>query len=253
MCTEKRKEYKKQYYQDNKEKRKQYLQDNKEAIAANNKEYRQDNKEHIEQYRKDNKEAKSIYMKQYYQDNKQTRAEARKQYRQDNKEETSKYHKQYNQDNKETIAEKKKQYWQDNKEIILEYRKQYRQDNNKIIVEREKNRRQTDINFRLLGNCRSRLNHAIKGNSKSLSIKELLGCTIEHLKQHLEKQFTGGMTWDNQGFCGWHIDHIIPCSSFNMESKEEQRQCFHYTNLQPLWAEDNLRKSNKIGEQNERV
>ena len=75
---------------------------------------------------------------------------------------------------------------------------------------------------------------------KTIPSSELLGCTYEQLLDHLSSQFTEGMTWDNYG--EWHIDHIRPCASFDLLDTEQQRQCFHYTNLQPLWALDNLRK-----------
>ena len=69
----------------------------------------------------------------------------------------------------------------------------------------------------------------------------LLGCTIEFLRSHLEFQFTDGMTWENYPL--WHIDHIVPCCSFNLSKEEEQSKCFHYSNLRPLWAEENIAKS----------
>jgi hypothetical protein len=72
---------------------------------------------------------------------------------------------------------------------------------------------------------------------------ELAGCSLEDLMKHLESKFTEGMTWENYG--RWHIDHIRPCASFSLEDPEEQKKCFHWTNLQPLWAIDNLRKSDK--------
>lgn len=75
---------------------------------------------------------------------------------------------------------------------------------------------------------------------------ELLGCTIEYFKIHIEQQFVDGMNWGNQGRFGWHIDHIIPCSRFDLTKESEQRKCFHYSNMQPLWGQDNLRKSNKL-------
>lgn len=117
--------------------------------------------------------------------------------------------------------------------------REWRKNNPNYKKERLKN----DLNFRLTENLRSRLYKALKGFSKSKSTKELIGCSIEELKIHIESQFTKGMTWENYG--KWHIDHIKPCSLFNLTLKEEQEKCFHFTNLQPLWEEDNLRKSNK--------
>jgi hypothetical protein len=103
----------------------------------------------------------------------------------------------------------------------------------------------TNLNFRITCNLRSRLNQAIKHNLKSKHTKELIGCTIDFLKQHLEKQFKPEMSWQNYGLYGWHIDHIKSCDSFDLSKEEEQRTCFHYTNLQPLWAEENLSKGAK--------
>jgi len=74
---------------------------------------------------------------------------------------------------------------------------------------------------------------------------QLLGCSIKELKLHLEKQFKPGMSWNTHRLFGWHIDHIKPCSLFDLTKKEEQQKCFHYTNLQPLWWYENLQKSNK--------
>lgn len=73
----------------------------------------------------------------------------------------------------------------------------------------------------------------------------LLGCSFGELKRHIERQFTKGMTWD-QCFNGEiHLDHILPCSSFDLTDPDQQRACFHFTNLRPLWAKDNIRKSAK--------
>ena len=72
---------------------------------------------------------------------------------------------------------------------------------------------------------------------------ELSGCSKEELYTFLEAEFSEGMTWENYG--KWHVDHIRPCASFNLEDVEEQKKCFHWTNLQPLWAVDNIRKGSK--------
>ena len=77
---------------------------------------------------------------------------------------------------------------------------------------------------------------------------ELVGCGIDALKKHIELKFQDGMSWDNYG--KWHIDHVRPCSSFDLSKPEEQSKCFHYSNIQPLWAEENLRKGAKLEWQN---
>lgn len=114
------------------------------------------------------------------------------------------------------------------------------------IFKHERLRRLSDIDFRIRVNLRSRLRSAIKGQSGKKAYKsiKLLGCTIKNVKIHIEQQFVDGMSWDNYGL--WEIDHIIPCASFDLTKPEEQKKCFNYTNLQPLWKIDNRTKSNKI-------
>lgn len=95
-----------------------------------------------------------------------------------------------------------------------------------------------------LGKClRHRVRKALKGLSKSNSTLILLGCSLSELRIHLTAQFKPGMSWNNYGYRGWHVDHIRPCAKFDLSNSEEQRACFHYTNLQPLWREDNQSKS----------
>ena len=81
-----------------------------------------------------------------------------------------------------------------------------------------------------------------KGWKKDIRTLEHIGCSPKELKEHLEKQFKGGMNWDNRG--EWHIDHIIPLSS--AKTKEELIKLNHYSNLQPLWAKENLCKGSKL-------
>jgi hypothetical protein len=111
---------------------------------------------------------------------------------------------------------------------------------------RHKERQQDDLRYKLTKALRSRLYKTVEGNSKSASTLELVGCTLEYLKNHLESQFTDGMSWDNYGKYGWHIDHIIPCASFDLTDPAQQRECFHFSNLQPLWAKDNWSKGAKL-------
>ena len=92
---------------------------------------------------------------------------------------------------------------------------------------------------------RTLVTNAIKrsGSEKAAKTEDLLGCTVAEARAHLEAQFLPGMTWDNHG--EWHIDHIRPCASFDFSDPQQQKECSHYSNLQPLWAKDNLSKSDK--------
>lgn len=104
----------------------------------------------------------------------------------------------------------------------------------------EKEQRKNPI-YRLKINLRRRIIHALNGSLKAQHTFELLGCDIETFKLHLESKFQTDMSWPNYG--QWHIDHIKPCCLFDLSKPEEQKTCFHYTNLQPLWAKDNLKKA----------
>lgn len=95
---------------------------------------------------------------------------------------------------------------------------------------------------RLSHGLRNRMNQAIKNGQKAGSAVRDLGCSIEHLRGYLAGQFETGMSWDNWSRDGWHIDHIKPLSSFDLTDPKQFRQAAHYTNLQPLWATENLRK-----------
>ena len=123
-----------------------------------------------------------------------------------------------------------RKYYKKNKKKIKDYVREY-----------NKNRRHTDLEYRLLINLRRRLHNAIRGYSKSKRTLALLGCSVPELIKYLEKLFKPGMSWDNYG--KWHIDHRIPCAYFDFSKIEDQYKCFNYTNLQPLWAQDNLHKS----------
>ena len=93
---------------------------------------------------------------------------------------------------------------------------------------------------------KERIRVALKGIAKAGKTVELLGCSIKELRVYIESKFKEGMSWDNYGRYGWHIDHIRPCSSFNLSDPVQQRECFHHTNLQPLWWIDNLKKGATI-------
>ena len=103
-------------------------------------------------------------------------------------------------------------------------------------------RRDEDPRYRVMMALHCRLYMAVK--EKKGKTMELTGCSKEELMTHLESKFTQGMTWENYG--EWHIDHMRPCASFNLEDPEEQKKCFHWTNLQPLWAKDNMSKGDRL-------
>lgn len=172
-------------------------------------------------------------------------------WRKDNELKLKKYRLKRYRENAEVVKAERKVYYRKNKEnIILAYNKYLEKNKNKVRKTQRLNhakRKKADISYVLIKGLRARVSAAIKrGGKKCNTTTELVGCTMSELTAHLEKQFTDGMTWDNYSFMGWHIDHIIPCASFDMSDIEEQKKCFHYTNLQPLWAKDNLKKGAKI-------
>lgn len=178
---------------------------------------------------------KKIYNKLYYKENRtKISIQKKNQYKQ-NAQERKEQIKEYKQNHKEEVKTYLKQYYQEHKEKLINNMRQYR----KIHKQEEKVYRQTPIK-KLINYYRNRIWSVLKRNTKSAHTEELLGCTVEHLKQHLESQFTKGMNWKNYG--KWHVDHIRPCASFDLSIPEEQYKCFNYSNLQPLWAEDNLHK-----------
>ena len=107
------------------------------------------------------------------------------------------------------------------------------------------NRTRTDIGYKLAHNLRDRLRTAVKREYKVGSAVRDLGCTVEYLKQHIESQFESGMSWDNYGQFGWHIDHIKPLDSFDLTNRSQLLQACNYTNLRPLWWNENLSKGAK--------
>ena len=193
-------------------------------------------KEKRKQYYLDNKER----IKQYYLDNKEKINEQSKQYRLDNKEKINEQSKQYYLDNKE----RSKEYYLDNKEKKNEQSKQYYLDNKEKINLYTFKRYHSDPLYKFKQNyrCRTRKAFKVKSWRKNGSTEKLLGCDYKTAMNHIEKQFEPWMTWDNHG--EWHIDHITPLASAN--TIEEMTPLFHYTNLQPLLAEDNIRKGDKI-------
>lgn len=194
--------------------------------------YKKHNEYHIKSVSKDGLHNKcKVCMKdqnnKHYENNKDSKIKYASEYQKQDK--IKQYQKKYSELNH-------KDYYLKNKKRISEYGNEY-----------NRNRYKTDPSFKLSLLLRGRFHHALIGGHKMKSITELLGCSIDECKIHLESKFKLEMNWDNHGKY-WEIDHIKPCSSFNLIDLEQQKLCFHFTNLQPLTKTENRKKSNKYAE-----
>jgi len=188
-------------------------------------------------YRSNCKECKSKTDKSYRKNNEDRIRQREKEFRKNNKEGEKRRRKRYYENNKEKEKKNAKRWKEENPEKVNEINKRHY---HKVLKD--------DIEFKVARNLRKAVWKFVK--NKYSTTKELAGCSWEKLAKHLESQFynhpvTGKeMTLGNYG--EWHIDHIIPLSSFDLMDPREQRRACHYTNLQPLWADHNLQKGNKI-------
>jgi len=154
----------------------------------------------------------------------------------------------YYQKNKESILSKLREYYQKNKEKLKYCNKINYINNKKRVIDWSRNyiskKRKENSLFYLSEKIRRLILHSLTNNgfTKKSRSYEILGCSFDYFKNHIESKFTDGMTWENRS--KWHIDHIIPISSAKTEA--EILKLNHYTNLQPLWAADNIRKGNKM-------
>lgn len=188
-----------------------------------------------------NREAIISQVQQYYQEHKQQKKEYNRKYREKNKNILK-----AKRDAKRNELNEKNRIYRNNPEVKEKekiYRKEYKARNRNKIKEYEKTPW-----VKISINLRTRIRRVLKtfGCKKSNKLIELCGCTSEFLKKHLESKFKEGMTWDNYGTYGWHIDHIVPCSLFDLTKEWQQKSCFKYENLEPCWQMDNLKKNNKL-------
>ncbi len=161
------------------------------------------------------------------------RIEQKRKWRQQNAERCRSYTKQYYAKNKKAQREKAKKWFKQNRDRHLKNRRAW-----------AKQQRKSNPNFKLSANAHTRIWILLTRKQKTCSTLELIGCSIPELRAHLEKQFKPGMTWKNYG-PAWHVDHIRPCAKFNLSDPSQQRECFHFSNLQPLFAKDNLQKGSR--------
>jgi len=230
---EMRRQYNKQHYQNNKEiikiYAKKYYRENRDKIREQNKRYHGENKDYRNKQRR-------IRWNIYYNNNIEKERQRKKLYYQNNKEKFRKQDSIYRKKNHDKIKERHRTWYQANKTEI----------NKKRLT-----RRHSDVSLRFRFNTSALIREKLKRRLSSKNGKSTFGFlpyTINDLTQHLESQFQPGMTWQNYGFYGWHIDHIRPDSSFHYTSIEDEefQRCWALENLQPLWAEENWKKSNLL-------
>jgi len=236
-------------------------------------------------FRKDTQKLRPICLqcgrdkkKIYYANHRKELLEKMKSYSIRNKVKISEYKKLYCAENITIISQKQKEYYAQNKEYILKQhernrdhnnkkKKEYREKNRELIAEKYKKwayeneetrlaarrvrkhiRMRTDPKYKLNSNFSQRMRESLKSGKNGKSWRELVDYNISDLKKHLEEHFQAGMSWSNYGKNGWEIDHKIPIAYFNYTSynDSEFKMCWALTNLQPLWAKDNLRKGAKI-------
>ena len=212
----------------------EYSKNNRKIRNNLQNKWREKNKIKVSNYRKKNYDKNSEKIKLNF-----------KLYRTENPEKIKKQNKKYYHNNKELSKKRVREWMESNREKRQKYIKSWRGLNKEHIKTYKKFKYDNDFLYRLIHNVRGRINQFLKSKNikKNYTTLKIIGCSLDFLKSHIESQFTEGMSWELIGN-KIHIDHIIPLSSASTE--DEVYKLCHYTNLQPLWAEDNLKKSNKI-------
>lgn len=228
----------KRHYDANKEtiklKTKKYVIDNKNKVAVASKSYVEKNKDKVAERQR-----------QWYLQNKAKVDARNKMYYVENKERMNELSRQYHANNKERLNAISRKYAEDNVDKIREYKKKWNDENRDKIQQHKMERYYTDANYRLKHNLSTRMRGALAGANKSASTVELIGCDFDFLRDYIEADFDDKMTWLNYGSY-WVIDHIKPCASFDLTNPEQQKICFHWSNLRPLEMIENIRKGDKI-------
>jgi len=230
-CKECRKIESKEDKEKNYNRIKGYRVKNRESLSTKNKEWRKNNPGYDKVWKEKNKEKVKESKKKTYEKHKDIINLKKKEYREKNRERLLELGKEYREKNREEINRKRRE-----KRIL----------NNKLVRENERKRFKENPHLKLIANYRCRVKNYLRYNKspENTHTIHIVGLTPIELKDYVESKFTDGMTWENYGMYGWHIDHIIPLSS----AKDEQEliKLCHYSNLQPLWSFDNISKGSKI-------
>lgn len=200
---------------------------------------------YMKTYGEKNKEHRLAMSKSYYKQNKNRYNELSRNHYRKTKKVRKEYAQQYYSQNKEEQHKRCKEWYQKNKVKLKPRQRELYIKNKEKINQRSKNRALVDPAYKIRGLISRRINRAIKfsNTTKAGHTIELLGCSYKEAREYLEKLFEPGMSWENHGVKGWHIDHIKPCAAFDLTNPDEQKKCFHYTNLRPLWSSLNTSKN----------
>lgn len=155
------------------------------------------------------------------------------------------YHRKYYDAHLEKVRRVAREYWRKNHDHKVEYDRIYNKNNLEKRAIYRRRKYATDINFSIADCLRSRINRAVRVGRAGSAIRDL-GCSLDELRSYLESKFLTGMTWNNRGRDGWHIDHVIPLAYFDLTDREQFLKACHYTNLQPMWAIDNYKKHARL-------
>jgi len=222
----------------------QYLKENREKVLSQKQTSYAKHREEILERRKKAWEKKKEEGKitQWREKNPEAYKVWAREYRAANRAHINELKRQYAAENKEKIKEQQRASYAKHKTSRKQRAKLSFAKHGKKWTQAQIQRRRTNPLERLKHTLRNRTRQALLGKAKPSTTENLLGCSWEQARAHLESQFREGMSWDNYGYKGWHVDHIRPIASFDLTKEEEVRAAFHWSNLQPLWAEENLAK-----------
>lgn len=197
------------------------------------------------------KKCQSKYQKKYQKNNTKAK-ESRRRWKENNPKYNKEYYKKYYKKNRNKLCKEYRIYYQDNKEKIIKRNKKWQEVNpdymREYLNEYQKKKRGNNFAYKLNGRISNLIRYSLKNRKNGIHWETLVGYTLNDLMKHLENLFLPSMTWDNYGKDGWSIDHIRPVSIFNITSNKCKgfKKCWGLENLRPMWAKDNLKKSNKL-------
>lgn len=197
-------------------------------------------KDCIKKYRKNNKDRINKKIKEWRVNNPEKQKLSIKNYKENNIDKCKELNKKWSQSEK--AKKSRKEYFEKNKDSIYKKNKIWRENNPEYRKEYERNRKINNIQYYIVQKLRNRMRSAII--RKSDSTFNLIGLNINDLIKHFEQQFNSNISWLNKN--EWHIDHIIPCSAYDLTNIEEQKKCFNFMNLRPCNAKENLEKNDKL-------